>query len=170
MPNTIADNLARLQTARTDIANAITTKGGTVTSGDGFEDFPAEILGIPAGAQEIDGTFTRDSNLPSGWGLTVSTVQQQGKYVKIVGTIKNSSSSSRTLNASTVIGQVSNLELQGFSQSNITKWFNSGYTGIDVDCSNITSTGFTITSGVSSVTFAAKTPKDICVVLQFENS
>jgi len=46
MPNTIADNLARLQTARTDIANAITTKGGTVAAGDGFEDFPADIATI----------------------------------------------------------------------------------------------------------------------------
>lgn len=49
MPNTIADNLARLQTARTDIANAITTMGGTVTSGDGFEEFPADIATIPSG-------------------------------------------------------------------------------------------------------------------------
>lgn len=52
MPNTIADNLSRLQTARTDIANAITTKGGAVTSGDGFEDFPAGILGIPVSTFE----------------------------------------------------------------------------------------------------------------------
>lgn len=53
MPNTIADNLLRLQTARTDIANAITTMGGTVAAGDGFEDFPAGILGIPAGGGDI---------------------------------------------------------------------------------------------------------------------
>lgn len=46
MPNTIADNLLRLQTARTDIANAITTMGGTVTQGDGFEDFPTDIATI----------------------------------------------------------------------------------------------------------------------------
>lgn len=46
MPNTIADNLVRLQTARTGIANAITTKGGTVSAGDGFEDFPADIATI----------------------------------------------------------------------------------------------------------------------------
>ena len=53
MPNTIAQNLQRLQTARTDIANAITTMGGTVTQGDGFEDFPAEILGIPVPTFEV---------------------------------------------------------------------------------------------------------------------
>lgn len=46
MPNTIADNLLRLQTARTAIAGAITAKGGTVTTGDGFEEFPADIATI----------------------------------------------------------------------------------------------------------------------------
>lgn len=51
MPNTIADNLLRLQVARTGIANAITTMGGTVTSGDGFEDFPADIATIPSGTE-----------------------------------------------------------------------------------------------------------------------
>ena len=47
MSNTIAQNLQRLQTARTDIANAITTMGGTVISGDGFEEFVADIRTIP---------------------------------------------------------------------------------------------------------------------------
>lgn len=47
MPNTIAQNLQRLQTARTNIANAITNKGGTVPSGSGFEDFSNLILQIP---------------------------------------------------------------------------------------------------------------------------
>lgn len=53
MPNTIAENLQRLVDARADIASAITAKGGTVAAGDGFEDFPAEILGIPAGGEDI---------------------------------------------------------------------------------------------------------------------
>lgn len=47
MPNTVAQNLQRLQTARTNIANAITNKGGTVPSGSGFEDFSNLILQIP---------------------------------------------------------------------------------------------------------------------------
>ena len=47
MPNTIEQNLQRLQTARTNIANAITNKGGTVPSGSGFEDFSNLILQIP---------------------------------------------------------------------------------------------------------------------------
>ena len=47
MPNTVAQNLQRLQTARTNIANAITNKGGTVPSGSGFEDFSNLISQIP---------------------------------------------------------------------------------------------------------------------------
>ena len=49
MPNTIADNLQRLVTAKTNIANAITEMGGTVNTGDGFEAFPADIATIPSG-------------------------------------------------------------------------------------------------------------------------
>ena len=47
MPNTIAENLTRLQNARTAIAKAITAKGGTVASGDGYEEFVKDILTIP---------------------------------------------------------------------------------------------------------------------------
>ena len=48
MPNnTLATNLQRLVDAREDIADAITTMGGTVNQGDGFEEFPADILTIP---------------------------------------------------------------------------------------------------------------------------
>lgn len=47
MPNTIGQNLQRLQTARTNITNAITNKGVTVPSGSGFEDFPNLISQIP---------------------------------------------------------------------------------------------------------------------------
>ena len=47
MPNTIAQNLTRLQNAKTAIAAAITAKGGTVASGDGYEEFVKDILTIP---------------------------------------------------------------------------------------------------------------------------
>ena len=43
---TIAQNLQRLQTARTAIAKAITDKGGQVPSGDGLEEFAADISTI----------------------------------------------------------------------------------------------------------------------------
>jgi hypothetical protein len=46
-PNTIAENLQRLQIARTNIATAITAKGGTLVENAGFEDFPDAISSIP---------------------------------------------------------------------------------------------------------------------------
>lgn len=59
---TIAQNLARLQTARISIADAITAKGGTVNNGDGFEDFPADIATIPSGGGDVKiGTFSIDT-------------------------------------------------------------------------------------------------------------
>ena len=45
--STISQNLIRLQNAKSAIANAITQMGGTVGSGDGFEDFQSDILTIP---------------------------------------------------------------------------------------------------------------------------
>lgn len=49
MPNTIAQNLNRLINAKSAISAAITAKGGTVSTGDGFEDFPTDIATIPSG-------------------------------------------------------------------------------------------------------------------------
>ena len=49
MPHTIAENLTRLQNAKTAIGNAITAKGGTVASGDGLEEYAADIATIPSG-------------------------------------------------------------------------------------------------------------------------
>ena len=54
MSHTIAENLTRLQNARTAIAKAITAKGGTVSSGDGYEEFVKDILTIPtAGSWQL---------------------------------------------------------------------------------------------------------------------
>ena len=50
MPNTIAQNLQRLVDAKNAIGSAITAKGGTVNSGDGLEEFPADIATIPSGS------------------------------------------------------------------------------------------------------------------------
>lgn len=47
--HTIAENLERLNDAKTAIAEAITTAGGTVNSGDGLEDFATDIGTIPSG-------------------------------------------------------------------------------------------------------------------------
>lgn len=87
MPNTIADNLARLQTARTDIANAITTMGGAVTQGDGFEDFPAEILGIPVPTFEACELIK-----PSGFGGEVYGINTEDRTI-VAGLLYNTTGS-----------------------------------------------------------------------------
>jgi hypothetical protein len=53
MPNTISQNLTRLQNAKTSIADAIIAKGGTVNSDDGFEDFANDISTISTGTQTL---------------------------------------------------------------------------------------------------------------------
>lgn len=45
----IADKITRLQAAKEAIAAAITSKGGTVASGDGYESFASDIASIPSG-------------------------------------------------------------------------------------------------------------------------
>ena len=45
----IATQISALQADKTAIANAITDKGGTVNSGDGFDDFATDIGTIPTG-------------------------------------------------------------------------------------------------------------------------
>lgn len=51
----IATNLQRLVTAKSDIADAITAKGGTVNQGDGLEEFSADIATIPSGGGAVTG-------------------------------------------------------------------------------------------------------------------
>lgn len=74
MPHTIAENLERLIAARTNIADAIVDMGGTVTSGDGLEEFPYDISTIPGGgggeaipcAAALSSFGTSDSNVGLG--------------------------------------------------------------------------------------------------------
>lgn len=47
MPNTITQNLTRLQNAREAIQNAINAKFGTAADGSGYEDFASAITNIP---------------------------------------------------------------------------------------------------------------------------
>ena len=49
MPNTISQNLQRLQDAKDAIANKIIELGGIVSSGDGLEEFPDDMDSIPSG-------------------------------------------------------------------------------------------------------------------------
>lgn len=67
MPNTLEENVNRVKAAKTAIANAITAKGGTVSSGDGLEDFASDIATIPSGGSgEYNAIF---SNTPTYFTL-----------------------------------------------------------------------------------------------------
>ena len=49
----ISTSITALQTAKTNIANAITEKGGTVNAGDGFSDFATDIGTITGGGAPV---------------------------------------------------------------------------------------------------------------------
>lgn len=68
MPNTIAENLQRLVAAKSAIANAITAKGGTVTVGDGLEDFATDIGTISSGSGITQFSLSINDN-SVGWGF-----------------------------------------------------------------------------------------------------
>lgn len=86
MPNehTIAENLQRLINATSNIANAITTKGGTVTQGDGLEEFASDIATIPSGVDTSNDTVTA-ATLKSGYTAHNAAGQ------KITGTLLSQS-------------------------------------------------------------------------------
>lgn len=54
----IATQISALQADKTAIANAITAKGGTVNSGDGFDDFATDIGTIPTGSTPTISSLT----------------------------------------------------------------------------------------------------------------
>lgn len=81
MPNTIADNLQALNTARMGIADAIISKGGTVNEGKKFSLFPQDISNIPSitlSALNIteNGIYTP----PSGTGYSTVSVDVQTSF------------------------------------------------------------------------------------------
>ena len=100
MPHTIAENLARLQAAKTAIANAITAKGGTVGSGDGLEEFPTDISTISTGVDpEPINAVLEESNddLETALGGGSSPVVAKGtvNFYDYDGTIVKSMSSAQ---------------------------------------------------------------------------
>lgn len=72
---TIAQNLEALRQAKTDIASAITTKGGTVAQGDGLSDFATDIGTIPSGVDTSSDTVTA-ATLKSGYTAHNAAGQQ----------------------------------------------------------------------------------------------
>ena len=52
MPSTLKQVVDRIKAAKTEIANAITAKGGTVGDNDGLEEFASDIATIPSGGSQ----------------------------------------------------------------------------------------------------------------------
>lgn len=90
MPTT-AEITQRYVQAHDDIANAITNKGGTVNTGDGFEDFAADIGSIPsANIQPVtilsNGVYSVSGDVDGYSPVTVTvpntyTLSDEGKVV-----------------------------------------------------------------------------------------
>ena len=78
MSNTIAQNLQRLQTTRTNITNAITNKGVTVPSGSGFEDFAGLIDSISASENLITGSI-----VGSGYTMMNANAYRFGRLIAV---------------------------------------------------------------------------------------
>lgn len=82
--HTLAENVARLRAAKTAIGNAITTAGGTVSQGDGLEEFATDIATIPTGGNlgtktiDINGTYEASSDSLDGYSSV--TVEVPNSY------------------------------------------------------------------------------------------
>lgn len=79
--HTIAENIQRLRDATAAISTAITAKGGTVSQGDGLEDFAADIATIPSGGSTLieksiteNGTYNASSDNADGYSKVVVNV------------------------------------------------------------------------------------------------
>ena len=130
MPNTIADNLQRLITAKTDIKNAIIQMGGGVNEGDGLEDFANDILTIPSGGQtEWDVTlpenetfyyYTADQSLGGGT-ITSDTIRfnvglyYRGAYYSVDYTNQGSS----------YVDNLLGIDCQHYINANMSNYFNN---------------------------------------------
>ena len=83
MPNTIADNLQALNTARMDIADAIISKGGTVNTGKKFSLFPQDISNIPSiTLSALNVTENGIYTPPSGTGYSTVSVDVQTSFTQ----------------------------------------------------------------------------------------
>ena len=76
---TISENLQRLVSSKNNISDAIIAKGGTVSSGDGFEEFAADIATIPKPTLITktiiqNGTYNSSSDNADGYSSVVANV------------------------------------------------------------------------------------------------
>lgn len=93
---TIEQNLTKLINAKTSIANAITAKGGTVSQGDGFEDFPSDIATIPSGSggaayyTRYKATSSTSTLTSLGFGIVGDKGTEGSIFVAIYGLVSTS--------------------------------------------------------------------------------
>lgn len=83
---TIAENLLRLQNAKTAIGNAITAEGGTVSQGDGLEEFATDIGTIvpPINTVVEAANTSIETSLGSGSSaLITKSITANGEYTAI---------------------------------------------------------------------------------------
>lgn len=78
--HTIAENLTRLQNAKTAIGAAITAKGGTVAAGDGLEEFAADIGTITNQYSAADEGKVVSSGALVAQTAYPSTITENGTY------------------------------------------------------------------------------------------
>ena len=93
--HTIAENLARLQAAKTAIGNAITTAGGTVNTGDGFEDFATDIGTIVEPINDVLEDANDELEVALGGGGSTPVAKGQVNFYDYDGTIIKSMSSAQ---------------------------------------------------------------------------
>ena len=130
----IATQISALQTDKTNIANAITTKGGTVASGDGFDNFAADILTISASTPTQTKSVTITTN-------TTTTVQPDSGYA---------------LSEVTVVTNVGKPDVQAIGQQFINLQRTSGNNNIDLSTQSAV-TAFTGLSKCRGIILPAQT-------------
>lgn len=100
----IATQIAALQQDKTDIATAITNKGGTVNSGDGFDDFAADIATIPSGGGDtVTATNNTGSAISNGDKVWINRNVNGYNLLDSSETIKNFQIKGASVNDSTHI-------------------------------------------------------------------
>jgi hypothetical protein len=131
----ISDSLAALQTAKSDIATAITAKGGTVNTGDGFSDFATDIGTITGGGGNL-GLYPINSECkPTGDVVLPS----------IVTSIPMGYSS-----GGTAYGVFSGSPLTSVSGANVTRVGENAF----IYCANLASYNFPLVNYIGSYAFA----------------
>ena len=131
----ISDSLTALQTAKTNIATAITAKGGTVNEGDGFSDFATDIGTITGGGSGDPALSPKNSGCrPTGDVVLPSIVTSIPKGYQ---------------SGATVYGVFSGSPLTSVSGANVTWVGEKAF----MYCSNLTSYNFPLVNYIGYSAF-----------------